>query len=88
MFEFDTCNTKISVPLLLALLIVAQVDLAGAFGWPGALLHLLHLTPAPDDICRDMCAGIGTAIDVIALYQLARIWARRALSASRDLGQG
>ena len=34
MFEFDTCSSRKSIPLLIALLIVAQVDLASAFAWP------------------------------------------------------
>jgi hypothetical protein len=87
MFEFDTCSPKFSVPLLIALLVVAQIDLASAFGWPGALLSLLHLTPATDDMCRGVCSGIGVSLDVIAAYQLARMAARRALgagSAARD----
>jgi hypothetical protein len=81
MFEFDTCSPKFSVPLLIALLVVAQIDLASAFGWPGALLSLLHLTPATNDLCRGVCAGIGVSLDVIAVYQLARMAARRALGA-------
>jgi hypothetical protein len=81
MFEFDTCSPKFSVPLLIALLVVAQIDLASAFGWPGALLSLLHLTPATNDLYRGVCAGIGVSLDVIAVYQLARMAARRALGA-------
>jgi hypothetical protein len=80
----DTCSLKTSLPLLIALLIVAQIDLASAFAWPGALLALLHLTPAPDDLCRGVCAGIGTSIDVVAVFQLARIWAKRALKSERS----
>ena len=84
MFEFDTCSLKFSLPLLIALLIVAQIDLASAFGWPGAVLSLLHLTPETNDVCRGVCAGIGASLDVIAIYRLARMWARRALRASHD----
>ena len=73
----DTCGLKTSLPLLIALLVVAQIDLASAFDWPNALLSLLHLTPAPNDLCRGICAGIGASIDVLAVFQLARIWAKR-----------
>jgi hypothetical protein len=79
MLQFDFCNSKITLPLLIALLVVAQVDFASAFDWPHALLSVLHLTPAPDDLCRGICAGIGASLDVIVIYQLVRIWARRRL---------
>lgn len=79
----DTCSLKKSLPFLFALLVVAQIDLAGAAGWPHAFLSLLHLTPAPNDLCRGVCAGIGTSIDVIVLFQLARIWGRRVLQSPR-----
>jgi hypothetical protein len=84
MIQFDTWSPKKSLPFLIALLIVAQIDLASAAGWPGALLSVLHLTPAPDDLCRGVCAGIGTSIDVLVVIQLARIWAKRALQLGRD----
>lgn len=80
----DTCSLKKSLPFLVALLIVAQIDLASAAGWPNALLSLLHLTAAPDDLCRGVCAGIGTSIDFLVVFQLARMWAKRALQADRD----
>jgi hypothetical protein len=76
---FDTCSLKKSLPFLIALLIVAQIDLASSAGWPGALLSLLHLTPASDDMCRGVCAGIGASIDVLVIYQFARIYAKRAM---------
>ena len=79
MFPLDACSLKKSLPILIALLVVAQIDLASAAGWPGALLSLLHLTAAPNDLCRGVCAGIGSSIDVLVVYQLVRIWARRAL---------
>jgi hypothetical protein len=85
MSPLDTCSLKKSLPVLIALLVVAQIDLASSFGWPGALLSLLHLTPAPDDHCRGMCAGLGTSLDVFVIFQLARIWAKRALQSGRDL---
>lgn len=81
----DTCSLKKSLPVLIALLVVAQIDLASAAGWPGALLSLLHLTPAPGDLCRGVCEGIGASIDVLALFQLARIWAKRALQPERSV---
>jgi hypothetical protein len=84
MIQLDTCSPKKSLPFLMALLVVAQIDLASAAGWPGALLSVLHLTPAPDDLCRGVCAGIGTSIDVLVVFQLARIWARRVLQPGRD----
>ncbi len=84
MFPLDTCSLKKSLPILIALLVVAQIDLASAAGWPGALLSLLHLTAAPNDLCRGICAGIGSSIDVLVVFQLARIWARRALLPGRD----
>ena len=40
----DTCSLKKSLPLLLALLVIAQIDLASAAAWPVPLLSLLHLT--------------------------------------------
>lgn len=84
MLPLDCWSPKKSLPILIALLVVAQIDLASAAAWPGALLSLLHLTPAPDDTCRGICAGIGASIDVLALFQLARIWARRAMKADRE----
>jgi hypothetical protein len=83
MLPLDSCSLKKSLPLLIALFVVAQIDLANAAGWPPTLLALLHLTPAPDDLCRGACAGIGTSIDVILTFQLARIWAKRAMEAGR-----
>jgi hypothetical protein len=82
MSALDTCSLKKSLPLLIALLVVAQIDLASAYGWPNSLLSLLHLTAAPDDHCRSVCAGLGVSLDVVAIYQLARIWARRAVQSS------
>jgi hypothetical protein len=83
MSALDTCSLKKSLPILIALLVVAQIDLASAAGWPNTLLSLLHLTAAPDDLCRGVCSGIGTSIDVFAIYQLARICAKRAMQPSR-----
>ncbi len=80
----DTCSLKKSLPVLFALLIVAQIDLASAAGWPQTLLSLLHLTAAPDDTCRGMCAGIGASIDVLVVFQLARIFAKRAMQSHHD----
>ncbi len=85
MFCLESCSLKKSWPFLLALFVLAQIDLASAAGWPGGLLTLLHLTPGPDDACRSMCAGFGTCLDVIVISQLARIWAKRALGTSRDV---
>ena len=79
MFAIDSCSLKKSLPLLIALLLVAQVDLASAFGWPQSLLSLVHLTASSDDLSRGLCAGLGTTIDVLVIYQLARIYARRAI---------
>jgi hypothetical protein len=79
MLPIDSCNLKISLPLLIALFLVAQVDLACAAGWPSTLLTLLHLTPAPDDQLRAMCAGLGVSLDVFAIFQFARILVRRRL---------
>lgn len=79
MLEFDICNLKKSLPVLIALLAVAQVDLASAFGWPPSLLSALHLTAANNDLCSGVCAGLGTSIDVLVIYQFARMWAKRAL---------
>jgi hypothetical protein len=79
----DTCSLKKSLPILIALLVVAQIDLASAYGWPNLLLSLLHLTAAPDGHCRGICAGIGASIDVLAIFQLARICAKRAMQSSQ-----
>ncbi|HEY1805978.1 MAG TPA: hypothetical protein VGG45_16010 [Terracidiphilus sp.] len=81
MFDFETCSFKKSVPLLIALLIVAQIDLASAFGWPNMLLSLLHLTAETNDLSRGVCAGIGASLDVLVVFQLVRTWAKRALQA-------
>jgi hypothetical protein len=81
---FDSFSSKKTLPLLVALLIVAQIDLASATGWPSALLSALHLTPAPDDLCRGVCAGLGISIDVLVLFQLARITAKRAMQSGQD----
>ena len=59
MSALDTCSLKKSLPLLIALLVVAQIDLASAYGWPNSLLSLLHLTAAPDDQCRGYLRGAG-----------------------------
>jgi hypothetical protein len=84
MFAIDTCSLKKSLPFLIALLLVAQVDLASAFGWPQTLLSLVHLTAAADDLCRGVCAGLGTSIDVLVIYQLARIYAKREIETRSD----
>jgi len=76
MFQFDTCRLKTSLPVLIVLLVVAQIDLASAAGWPTTLLSLLHLTAATNDLCRGVCVGIGVSIDVLVIFQLARIWAK------------
>lgn len=81
MLPIDSCNLKISLPLLFFLFIVAQIDLASAAGWPPALLALLHLTPAPNDLCRGASSGIGVSLDAIVIFQLARILVRRKLQA-------
>lgn len=83
MLQFDTCSLKISLPFLIALLVVAQIDLASAAGWPSALLSLMHLTPAPNDLCRGLCSGLGVSLDVLAIVQLVRIWAKRAMRSGR-----
>jgi hypothetical protein len=88
MFDIDSCNLKKSLPILIALLIVAQVDLASAFGWPQSILSVLHLTAATNDLCSGVCAGLGTSIDVLVIYQLVRMWAKRALEAGNDSGRG
>jgi hypothetical protein len=81
---FDTCSLKKSLPCLIALLFVAQIDLASAASWPLPLLSLLHLTPVAGDTCRGVCAGIGTSVDILVIFQLARIYAKRALQPGRD----
>jgi len=79
---FNTCGLKTSLPVLFVLLIVAQLNLACAFGWPLPLLTLLHLTPAPNDALRGMCSGLGCCLDVIVLFQLARRWGKCMLAKS------
>jgi hypothetical protein len=80
----DSCSLKKSLPVLFALLVIAQVDLASAFGWPQSLLSLIHLTAAPNDQCRGFCAGAGASIDVLVLFQLARVFAKRAMQRRHD----
>jgi hypothetical protein len=84
MFLLDSCSLKKSLPILFALLVIAQVDLASAFDWPSGLLSLLHMTAQHDDRCRGFCAGIGASIDFFALFQLARIFAKRAMQSHGD----
>ena len=84
MFTLDTFDLKKSLPFLIALLLVAQVDLACSFGSPQTLLSLLHLTAAHDDLCRGVCAGLGTSIDVLVIFQLVRIYAKRAMQSRSD----
>jgi hypothetical protein len=79
MFLIDSSSLKKSLPLLIGLLIVAQIDLASAAGWPQLFLSLLHLTAANDDLCRGVCAGLGASIDVLVIFQLVRIYAKRAM---------
>ena len=80
----DTCSLKKSLPLLIALLVVAQIDLASAYGWPNLLLSLLHLTAAPDGYCRGICAGLGVSLDILVIFLLARICAKRAMQPRHD----
>jgi hypothetical protein len=84
MLTFDSCSLKKNLPILIALLLVAQVDLASAFGWPPSLLSALHLTAANNDLCSGVCTGLGTSIDVLVIYQLARMWAKRALQGREE----
>ncbi len=79
MFLIDSRSLKKSLPLLIGLLIVAQIDLASAAGWPQSLLSLLHLTAANNDLCRGVCTGIGISIDVLVIFLLVRIFAKRAM---------
>jgi hypothetical protein len=79
MFLIDSSSLKKSLPLLIGLLIVAQIDLASAAGWPQSLLSLVRLTAASDDLCRGVCAGLGASIDVLVIFQLVRIYAKRAM---------
>ena len=76
---FNCAKPKKSLPFLLVLLVVAQINLAYALDWPHTLLTWLHLTPAPSDAVRGMSAGLAASIDVLTLYQIARIWARHAI---------
>jgi hypothetical protein len=84
MFLIDSRSLKKSLPLLIGLLIVAQIDLASAAGWPQSLLSLLHLTAADNDLCRGVCTGIGISIDVLVIFQLVRIYAKRAMGGGGD----
>ena len=79
MAMLDTCSLKKSLPLLLTLLVIAQVDLASAFDWPPSLLSFFHLSAASNDQCRGCLAGVGASIDLLALFQLARIFVKRAM---------
>lgn len=75
---------KLSLPLLIFIFLVAPIDFASAFGWPPALLSLLHLTPQTSDCARGICTGLGAALSVIALFLLARLLARRFLLNSHE----
>jgi hypothetical protein len=72
------------LPLLLVLLIFAQLDLACGLGWPLPLLKLLHLSPIVDDSCRGVARGLGCSLDVLVAFQLLRSVARRALETGCD----
>lgn len=84
MLMSDERSPAKSVPLLIALLIFAQLDLASAFAWPQSLLALLHLTPAPDDLARGVCAGIGSSIDFMAIFMLLRVVVLRTFGPARQ----
>jgi len=86
MLALDNCSLKRNLPILIALLLVAQVDLVCSSGWPQTLLSLLHLTAATDDLSRGVCAGLGTSIDVVVIFQLARIFAKRAMQSGNGPG--
>jgi hypothetical protein len=88
MLTIDSCSLKKNVPILIALLLVAQVDLASAFGWPQTLLSLLHLTAANNDLCSGVCAGLGSSIDVLVIFQLVRMWAKRAMRLANEAEHG
>jgi hypothetical protein len=79
MFLIDSRSLKKSLPLLIGLFIIAQIDLASAAGWPQSLLSLLHLTAVNNDLCRGVCVGLGTSIDILVIFQLVRIYAKRAM---------
>jgi hypothetical protein len=82
---FDDCSLKKTLLILVPFLIVAQIDLVAAAGWPSGILSLLHLTAATDDLCRGVCAGIGASLDVAAAFQLVRLVAKRAMQADRTM---
>jgi hypothetical protein len=87
MFLIDSRSLKKSLPLLIGLLVVAQIDLASAAGWPQSLLSVLHLTAANNDLCRGVCTGLGASIDVLVIFQLVRIYAKRAMRDGGDVEQ-
>jgi len=84
MISIDSCSLKKNLPILIVLVLVAQIDLASAFGWPNALLSALHLTAATNDLCRGACAGLGASLDVLVIYQFARIWAKHAMESGPE----
>jgi hypothetical protein len=83
----DSRSLKKTLPFLIGLLLVAQIDLASAAGWPQSFLSLLHLTAANNDLCRGVCTGIGISIDVLVIFQLVRIYAKRAMRDGGDAEQ-
>ncbi len=80
----DSSSLKKSLPVLLLLLVLAQIDLASAAAWPMSLLSLLHLTPVTDDTSRGICMGLGVSLDVVVAICILRGLARRALAAGRE----
>lgn len=80
---FCSKNDKLVLPAALLMLLVAAVNFAGAFGWPRVLLALLHLTPQTSDYAQGICAGLGTAFGVIALFLLARLLVKHLLREAR-----
>jgi hypothetical protein len=78
----DESNPAKTIALLILPLVFAQLDLASAAGWPLPLLNLLHLTPAPNDLVRGCCAGIGVSIDFLVVFTILRTVARRALNSA------
>jgi len=73
------CGWKKSLPLMVLLLVIAQIDLVCAVGRPTILLSLLHLTPVTDDLSRGVCVGLGVSIDFLLAFQLARSLVKRSM---------
>jgi hypothetical protein len=76
---FCSKNEKLVLPSAILMLLVAALNFASAFGWPPALLALLHLKPQNSDSAQGICSGMGAALGAIALFLITRLLVKHLL---------